>query len=159
MNPFLPKNSQEMLERVQTVSRELKAEIADLDEGLADFSPAKGEWSIKEIICHLRDVEQIFQQRMVLMLEEEEPFLRGYNPQEMAIERDYPSEKWAMVLPAFLEIHKLNLDLLSRLEPFEWFRGAIHQERGHITIYDIAETLVDHFQLHIGQIRQNKEAL
>lgn len=156
MNTFLPENSQEVLSELRAVSQELFAEIGELADPEASFSPMKGEWSAKEVICHLRDAEQIFHQRMLQMLEEDEPFLRGYNPEELATERDYPSSNWAETRTSFQEARKLNLELLTNLEPVQWFKGAIHQERGHITIQDIAESLSDHSRIHIKQIRQNK---
>jgi hypothetical protein len=156
MNTLIPENNREVLSSLRAVSQEMLNEIKDLTEHEVSFSPAKGQWSIKEIICHLHDADEIFHHRLVQMLEEDEPFLRAFNPDELATEHDYPSFNWTEAQKTFQQARQANLDLLAGLNPVQWFRGGIHQERGHIVVQDVAESLSEHTREHIAQIRQIK---
>jgi uncharacterized protein YndB with AHSA1/START domain len=55
--PDVPDNPAEFAEQVQQLYAQLDAQLDELLEGVSDeeasISPAEGEWSIKEILCHL----------------------------------------------------------------------------------------------------------
>lgn len=153
MDRLVPDNNKELLLRLQEVSQELMSEVAEIINDDADYTPVEGEWSVKEVMCHLRDAEHIFHQRIVQMLEEDEPFLRAFNPEELAQERDYKSENWQAVINDFKDIRSANITTLSNLQPVQWLKGAIHQERGHVTIHDLTDGVVNHNANHLEQIR------
>ncbi len=153
MNSLVPNDSQEILDRLQQVSEEMDVELADLITEDANFEPVVGEWSIKDIVCHLRDAEQIWKQRVTRILEEDEPFLRAFNPDELATEHDYPSQDWNKAKEDYQYARQVNLDLFKSLEPAQWLKGGIHQERGHVTIRELIESLFTHTQEHLEQIR------
>ncbi|HEX2911439.1 MAG TPA: DinB family protein [Chloroflexia bacterium] len=153
MDRLVPDNNKEVLLHLQEISKELEEELDNTLEEDANFNAAPGEWSVKEIVCHLRDAEHIYYRRLQQMLEDDEPFLRAFNPDELASERDYQAADWGEAVAAFKENRATNLNLLTELRPVQWLKGAIHQERGHITVHDIAEALVQHSTDHLEQIR------
>src|SRR5437868_6025023 len=109
MEKLVPENSKELLLRLREISQELNAELMDLTDEDANFSPGEGEWSIKEVVCHLRDAEQIWYKRISRILQEDEPFLRAFNPDELATEHDYKSQNWVEVRTAFEQARTANL--------------------------------------------------
>jgi len=70
--------------------------------------PPSGEWSIHENACHLAEVHPLFFQRLDLMLSEENPTIRSYDPG-----RDEPEDAL------------LQLDLTEALSRFEQDRGRL----------------------------------
>lgn len=153
MESFVPDNNKEVLLRLQETSQTIENEITELPEEDANANAVEGEWSVKEVFSHLRDAEQICQQRLRQILEEDEPFLRAFNPDELASEHDYKSLPWSEVRQAFFKLRAENVQLLAELKPVQWLKGAIHQERGHVTIHDLAEGLCTHSEAHLEQIR------
>ncbi len=153
MDTLVPGNNQELVTRLLGLNQEIGTEINDLFEEDANFQGAENEWGIKQIICHLRDAEQIYSERLRKMLGEDEPYLRAFNPDELAIENAYKEAKWEEVRKEYNAARQANLDILTALKPVQWLKGAIHQERGHITVHDIAEALVSHNENHLEQIR------
>ena len=58
----------------------LHSALASQPEERFDYKPAFGEWSITEVLCHLRDVElEVHQPRFLEVLSSENPFLAAEN--------------------------------------------------------------------------------
>ena len=64
---------------LQNLPDDLARQLRDGDDG----------WSIIEIVCHLRDFDQIFYDRALMMLNLTHPQLPAFDHEAMAIERDY----------------------------------------------------------------------
>jgi hypothetical protein len=153
MAKLVADNSKELLSKLQEITTELSQEVADVFDEDANFNPSETEWCVKEILCYLRDADQITTKRIKIILEDDEPFLQAFNPQELAIEHDYKGTPWQEARNNFLEARQTNLQLLASLQPIQWLKGAIHQERGHVTIQDLAESLQQYSQTYLEQIR------
>jgi hypothetical protein len=153
MDKLVPENSQALISSLQEITEELSQEVSEVFEEDANFSPSETEWSVKEILCYLGDADRITTKRINVILNDDEPFLQAFNPDELAIEHDYKGTTWQEARSKFLEARQTNLQLLTSLEPILWLKGAIHQERGHVTIQELAESLQKYSQTYLEQIR------
>jgi hypothetical protein len=153
MDKLVPENSKELLSSLQQVTDELTQEIEEVYEEDANFCPSETEWCVKEILCYLADADRITTKRIKIILNDDEPFLQAFNPEELAIEHDYKGTTWQEARNNFLEARQTNLQLLASLQPIQWLKGAIHQERGHVTIQNLTESLQTYSQTYLEQIR------
>jgi hypothetical protein len=153
MEKLVPENSKELLSSLQEITQELNDEIAEVFEEDANFCPSPNEWCVKEILCYLSDTDRITNKRINIILNDDEPFLQAFNPDELAIEHDYKGQNWDVARRNFLEARQANIKLLTSLQPIQWLKGAIHQERGHVTIQDLAESLNGYTRTYLEQIR------
>lgn len=153
MDKLVPENSQALLSDLQEITAELNQEIEEVFEEDANFCPSETEWCVKEILCYLGDADHIMTKRINVILNEDEPFLQAFNPDELAVEHDYKGTTWQEARSRFLEARQKNITLLTNLEPLQWMKGAIHQERGHVTIQDLVESLKTYSQTYLEQIR------
>ena len=127
---------------------------------LAGFSEeqarsAKGgeeNWSVVEVICHLRDAEEISLQRTLAMRDQENPQIIGYNQETLAQERDYQNANLEEALSGFVAFRKQHLAVLSALTPTQWECSGQHNEFGRITIFAFALHKVSHDANHCAQI-------
>ena len=137
--------------------RALPGQIEELVQGLSEealrWRPSPGEWSIKEVCCHLRDSSEIDGERIRLMLSEDDAFLPSYDQEALARERDYQNESMPLVLTAVRAFSGGLAYLLGKLDEGEWQRTGRHEERGPISIAQYAQLLADHAREHLGQIR------
>ncbi len=148
--------AQAALKKLDTVTRLLYGEIEGLTSKVYDFKPAPTEWSIKEIVCHLADVDSIFYDRCQRMIDEDEPFLRGFNPDELALDKGYSRQIWDEAVQEWQQNRQRNMTFYRELSVLKWLKGAFHQERGHINVIDVALSLVNQSEVHLEQIRNNK---
>jgi len=118
-------------------------------------SAARGgdeNWSVVQVLCHLRDAEERNLERIRLMRTQDNPVLEGYDQEQWARERNYAAAHLDEVLPAFLKFRAATLAELASLAPQEWERPGRHTEEGPITILSHIQRLVRHDAIHLAQI-------
>ena len=116
--------------------------------------PADGKWSIHEHACHLAEVGPLFDDRLTLMLAENNPAIVPYEPPSdeqsgSLLERDLEAE-----MRRFAEDRARLVQRLERLGEAEWRRTAQH---GGYTEYDVHimfRHVMLHDQLHAYRIEQ-----
>jgi hypothetical protein len=121
----------------------------------AQARSAKGgdeNWSVLEVVCHLRDAAQIGLQRMEAMRDQENPRISGYDQEALARERKYREDDLCAALAAFIAARGRHVAALSTLEPEQWERQGEHSELGRITIFEHTAHMASHDAVHCAQI-------
>ena len=131
--------------------------IAPLSEAQLAWRPAEGEWSIKEVLCHLRDAAEVYGLRMQRIATEDNPFLPGYDQEAYARDRKYQEEIVPSVIMVFTEHRLATHTLLRKLPPEAWARTGVHEEAGPMTLEQMAERTVNHELEHLTHLRRLKE--
>jgi len=121
--------------------------------------PIANEWSLTEILCHLRDSEQeINLPRLRMLLELDEPFIPARDTDSWALKRDYQNQDASQALRDFITTRVQTVDLLSGLED-EWRRKARHAIFGPTDLRELVKFMTEHDKLHIRQIHSTIEML
>src|SRR5690348_4711731 len=60
-------------------------------------------WSVVEVVCHMRDAEERSIERMRAMRDEDDPFLPGYDQDAWAKERGYANGNLREALATYLK--------------------------------------------------------
>jgi len=116
--------------------------------------PAPGEWSLTEIVCHLRDIDrEVLTPRMDLVLSADSPFLPAVDTDPWAEERGYASQSGPDALAALTEHRIQTLHRLESIPPEAWERHARHALLGPTTLAEVALIAADHELLHLADIR------
>ena len=144
---------QQIIDALRALPNQIEELVLGLSEDALRWRPSPGEWSIKEVCCHLRDSSEIDGERIRLMLSEDDPLLPSYDQEALARERDYQNESMPLVLTAVRAFSGGLAYLLEKLDEGEWQRRGRHQERGPISIAQYAQLLADHARGHLAQIR------
>ena len=109
-------------------------------------------WSIVEIVCHLRDFDEVFHSRACMMLDQAHPRLPAYDHEAMAIERAYQAESLAAAYDALRASRARFVAFFENLSPFQWARGGVHPERDRFSMTDALMQVSAHDLDHIEQI-------
>ncbi len=111
------------------------------------------EWSITEILCHLRDLDrEINLPRIKTILEEHKPFIAGVVSDRWAVERGYNLQNGLEALYQFISTRENLLSLLTEADPGDWERLIRHSIFGPTTLRELVSFIVDHDKNHIKQI-------
>jgi hypothetical protein len=124
-----------ILTNLKSLPNELDDLLKGLDEDTLRWRPIPNKWSVKEIMCHLRDMERLaYLARYRRILTEENPFLQSVDQDQLAVESDYMNQDAGAALDEF---KRLRWDTIKTLEgaPVEsWSRSGTHSSDGPMTL-------------------------
>ena len=145
--------AQDLLDALRATPEVLEALLDGYTQ--AQATAARGgeeEWSIVEVVCHLRDAEEQALARMRLMRDATDPVIAAYDQERWARERRYAEASLPEALAAFNRFRAQHVTELAQLSPQEWQRSGQHEEQGTITISSHTLHIVSHDALHAAQI-------
>jgi FMN phosphatase YigB (HAD superfamily) len=124
----------------------------DFDPCMWMRKPAPDDWSLTELVCHLRDTErEIHHAQIRLFKEPGEPFIPRPDTSVWASQRNYLHENGADALKEFNNARRETLDLLKNISAADWNRRARHAIFGPTNFLEVASFIADHDRMHVRQ--------
>lgn len=118
------------------------------------WKPESDEWSLTQIVCHLRDVErEVHQARFKLIIAEENVFLSGVSADDWAEARDYQNQDGPAALEAYLMARDETMSILNELDSEMWQRKGRHAFFGETTMHELLFLATRHDNIHWEQIK------
>ena len=121
----------ERLARLAATPAELTAKLSGVSAAVLARRPTPAAWAPVEVICHLRDLEESFHERLDLILTSDEPCFPTTNPNRWAEERQYARNDAHAAARAFGRRREQTLQLLHDAEWKEAFHGNCWCHRLH----------------------------
>jgi hypothetical protein len=145
-----------LLERL----RQQAEDVERITRGLEDERLAKrtvhGKWSLKELVCHLWRVQQIFEGRIASMLREDNPAVVSYDPDE---DDEFPkmtTRPARELIDGFLAGRARFVEWLDPLSPADWHRPGRHPDYPAYDVHFQVEYMAYHEAHHIYQMFQRR---
>jgi hypothetical protein len=126
-----------------------------LDDETIDWHwrPRDDEWSITEVICHLRDVErEVHQVRFRDLIAAENVFLPGVVADDWIQQRQYQLQDGPVALKDFLAARCQTLVLLADVPEQTWGRRGQHAFFGPTSLHELLNLAVEHDKAHFDQL-------
>ncbi len=131
-----------------------------LDQQKWNLRPLKDEWSLTEILCHLRDVDrEVNLPRIHTILDGNNPFIPGAVTDPWVAERNYSQECGPDALIEFSQIRAETVKLLESLDESAWQNSARHAIFGPTTLKEMLNFVATHDRSHIQQAWQAIQAV
>jgi len=146
-----------LLERFRRGAELIAATSAGMSGGEADFSPAPGKWTARQIVAHLADTELVAADRMRRTIAEDRPALIAFDQDRWAAALGYADRRLSDSIELLRAVRAANFDLLRSLPEATFARAALHSERGEITLMDMLRTFTLHIETHAKQIEHIRE--
>ncbi|MDE3231393.1 MAG: DinB family protein, partial [Chloroflexota bacterium] len=140
----------------------LAALTTDLTPAQLRTPPGPDEWSVNDILAHLRACADMWGGCMARIIAEDRPTLRAINPQTWITQTNYPSLEFQPSLRAFTAQRADLLAALGALPPQGWARSATVTGAGAVlerTTLFYARWLAGHERTHVKQIARMAAAL
>ena len=144
----------EIIEILKHAPDRVEAELAGVNQNTLRHRPADGEWSIKEVVGHLRDLTEVWHKRLYMVWSQTDPQFVSFDGEGSVIERAYQDADLAGVIAAMREQRLETVELL--MHAVDWSRIGQQRGVGRRTLKQFAEYLVSHDDEHIEQIRALK---
>ena len=163
-----------LLARLAATPATLAAALQDRASDALLRRPAERAWSATEIVCHLRDVEELFQLRFHTIVALDDPVIlvlgadgeqlapwhigRGIghplDPDRWAEDRQYRRHDPSAALAAFRRRREEVLTLLRSLTEAQWMRRGVHLRNGALSLGAWVARLAAHDDNHVDQLRR-----
>jgi hypothetical protein len=152
----MPGKSSMTGEQVVTILAAMPERIAALTDGLTSTQlqavPTTEEWSLNDILAHLRACADVWGPSMRRVIAEDHPTIRAINPQAWIERMDYRDLDFR---PSFEAYAKQRAELLTLLEPLPqdgWMRTATVTGAGaplQRTVLDWGVRMARHERAHV----------
>jgi SAM-dependent methyltransferase len=129
---------------------------------LAD--PSAGErirpdrWSTLEYACHVHDVHQIYHDRVVLMLTQDDPEFEDWDQDRSAVDGRYPDQLPSIVGPTLVSAAYAISDLYASVPPLSWRRRGRRSDGSQFTIETLARYQLHDVVHHLHDVRHAARA-
>jgi hypothetical protein len=109
-------------------------------------------WNVLQVVCHLRDFEELFFYRARITMEQQHPDLPFPNPDQLATEKRYDEQQIESVLAEWQSIRANHIAFMKARTGSDWDRTGQHPVRGIMSLIDQLIVTAHHDTTHIEQI-------
>ena len=150
----------ELCDALAATPDRVAAVATGLDARTLRERPAPGEWSMKEVLAHLMELEsRLFLPRFRLMATEDRPRFEAFDPIAWARERDRRDGDFEADLAAFRRARADTLAYLMALPPAAAGRPGLSGHFGPLTLGQYVTHAADHDLEHLAQMRACRAAV
>ena len=148
-----------IVERLRGNAEDVTRMVAGLSETDLARRTVPDKWSVKELVCHLDRIHEVFDERVTAMLDGENPQIASYEPDG---DPDFDARvrrSTADTLAAFLMRRERLIARLEELRPGDWHRTGQHPEYPNYDVHFCVEYLGHHEAHHLYQMFQRRAPL
>ncbi len=147
-----PRRAQ-LIDRLEASGQDYMWLVNRLEETEMFTPPAPGEWTIHQLVAHMRDTEeQVFLLRTERILREVHPAVLNFDQDVWNREHYLASEPLRKINSEFRAARRKVVRLLRQATKKDWDNWALHPEYGRISLDWLLEHNYHHTLEHTAQI-------
>ena len=127
--------------------------LGELSESQLDSRESAGDWSVRQVVHHLADVEVGDAMRLRLMLAHESPLIVAYDEELFAANLHYDRQIESSV-GTFFALRMSNGAILEQISGADWSRSGRHEEHDRYTVEIFVRKSIEHDRAHLAQIQR-----
>lgn len=133
--------------------REIKSALGGLTDEQALFRDAPNEWSIKEVMGHLNDVERVFSYRLLRVSRNDQTPLPGFEQDDYVREAGFDNYPLADLLNEFEYLRQANIFAIRNMkDEATLYRGSASGFT--VSVRALVHMLVGHVDHHMASLRE-----
>jgi hypothetical protein len=140
------------LKRFSVIVPDIKSFTRDYDDARLRVKSGENEWSVHDVLDHLRASYDIISYRMYAVLVRDNPPLPAFDERQWALVARYARLPFHQSLETFSRIREELLMMLRSLAVDDWQRIGQHAVHGTMTLFDMFKNMVEHEKEHCQQI-------
>ena len=127
--------------------------LSSLDNTQARFKPGPGEWSVKEVMGHINDVERVFSYRLLRISRNDSTPLPGFEQDDYVREAGFDTCSLADLIQEFDFLRRANILAISHMT------DASMDRRGTASSFPVSARalvymLVGHVEHHMASLKE-----
>ena len=149
----------ELIEAYANGPRLLREAVAGMTPEQLDARPVPGKMSSKEVICHVADFEPVYADRMKRVVAEDNPPLRGGDPDLWKDALAYHARDIREELDLIEAVRRQMACILRAVPESAWTRTGVHSEAGPLSLEELLRRITSHVPHHAKFIEEKRRAL
>jgi hypothetical protein len=141
--------SNEIPERVRSAAAAMAQRLAAVD---ATERPDASTWSPLEYACHVRDVCRVFDDRLALMLDRDDPEFANWDQDETAVSERYAEQDPAVVTGELAVDAEALATRFGRVADDQWPRTGRRSNGSVFTVETLGQYLVHDLVHHVHDV-------
>ncbi len=142
-----------LLKALRETAHAMESLIWELDDDALGERPVEDEWSVRELVVHMNEMERRYVERLERIVRLEEPKIEAFDGDSIACERD-GDETTFDVMDELGVRRQQAVYLLWSLDDGDWERRGVHPYLGPLTILQCAREMNEHDLAHLWQLRR-----
>ena len=134
-------------------ARSWRALLADLDEAALRRRPDAQTWSPLEYAFHVRDVYELYDYRLGLMLDQDGPHYPNWDQDETAVEKNYNAADPAVVAAELVDQAEALATRFDGVSGDQWDRTGFRSDGAAFTVDSFARYLIHDPVHHLWDVR------
>jgi uncharacterized damage-inducible protein DinB len=143
-----------LLKALRETAHAMESLLWNIEDDALERRPDDGEWSAKELVSHMCEMERRYIDRLERVVRSDEPKIVAFDAD--SIEPRHPLDEDAVfdLMDEFAVQRRQAVYLLWSLDDRDWDRRGIHPYLGPLTITQIAREMNEHDLAHLWQLRR-----
>lgn len=146
----------ELLFRLSEAPLRIARAVEGYDETALRTVRAEDEWSIVDILAHLRASDEIIAYRAYVILIRDNPALLAYDDRRWSEVARYALADFRTSLALYALRRAELVNMLRHLDLENWQRVGLHESRGPVSLLDVVTSLVEHEEEHCTQLEARR---
>jgi uncharacterized damage-inducible protein DinB len=117
--------------------------VKQIPEAKGEYRYAPGKWSIKEVLCHMMDVERIFAYRALRFARNDKTPLSGFEENDYAPEANAHSRSIAVIGGELARLRQVNIDMYESFTA-EMLKRSGMANRVEVSVLNLGYIMAGH---------------
>jgi hypothetical protein len=143
-----------LLKALRETSHAMESLIWELDEDALDERRHWDEWSIRDLVLHMCEMERRHVERVERIARLDEPKIAAFDGDSIQPRAEDDDASAFELMDEFGSHRQQAVYLLWSLDEVEWERRGIHPYLGPLSILDCAREMNEHDLSHLWQLRR-----
>jgi len=143
-----------LLKALRETSHAMESLLWTIEDDELDRQPEDGEWSARELVVHMAEMERRYVAWLERIVRLEEPRIEAFDADSIdPAECDQTASPFDM-MDEFAVLRRQAVYLLWTLDDADWDRRGIHPYLGPLTLMQVAREMNEHDLAHLWQLRR-----
>jgi hypothetical protein len=143
-----------LLKALRETAHAMESLIWNVDDGTLDLPPTNDDWSIRDLVLHMAEMERRQVERLHNMVQHKEPKIAAFDADSIEPSSSMEDCDAFDAMEEFSSQRQQSVYLLWSLDEGYWERRGVHPYLGPITILQVAREMNEHDLAHLWQLRR-----
>lgn len=143
-----------LMKALRETAHAMESLLWALDEDVLDRRPDAAEWSCRDLVSHMTEMERRYIDWLERIVRLDDPAIAAFDGDSVAPEIPVEEQNVFETMDEFETLRRQSVYLLWSLDDADWERRGVHPYLGPLTLMQVAREMNEHDLSHLWQLRR-----